>query len=48
VDDLTLIQLFAQMDAHTARHEAILAHHSTMLVRMDEHTTMIAQLLSQF
>ena len=41
MDDMTLIQLFAQLDAHTTRPDAILA-------RMDEHTTMIAQMLSQF
>jgi hypothetical protein len=29
MDDLTLIQLFAQMDAHTARQAEILAHHTT-------------------
>jgi septal ring factor EnvC (AmiA/AmiB activator) len=36
VDDPTLIQLFAQMDAHTARQDEILAHHSTMLDRVDD------------
>jgi ABC-type transporter Mla subunit MlaD len=36
MDDLTLIQLFAQMDAHTARQDEILAHHSTMLDRVDD------------
>ena len=94
MDDMTLIQLFAQLDAHTARQDEILARmddrdrqhtdilvqisgnmarvadaldrmdqrHATevtqlgellggmaaMLARMDEHTTMIAQILSQF
>ena len=36
MDDMTLIQLFAQLDAHTARQDEILAHHSTMLDRLDD------------
>ena len=36
MDDMTLIQLFAQMDAHTARQDDILQHHSTMLDRLDD------------
>ena len=36
MEDVTLVQLFAQMDAHTARQDEILAHHTTMLDRLDD------------
>ena len=41
MDDITLIQLFAQLDAHTARQDEILApqHHSTMLDSAEPHPT---------
>ena len=35
MDDMTLIELFAH-DAHTARQDEILAHHSAMLDRVDD------------
>ena len=48
MDDMTLIQLFAQLDAHTTRQDAILARMDARRARQDEillhHTTMLDRL----
>lgn len=47
MEDVTLVQLFAQMDRHLARQDEILAHHSVMFDRMDERDRQLAAIMER-
>jgi hypothetical protein len=46
MEDITLTQLFAQMDRHLARQDEILAEHGRILAKMDERAARQTEILN--